>query len=961
MRTTCIKILTLIIIALAAITIQNIFDFQTDQNFAYAYTWTATTESGNFTGQIIIPAGESITKYGEWWADSVIINGTLTVEDWTENAQTKGKIVIHANTILVGSTGKIDATGAGYCGGAGGLAVTGGGEGRGGAGGTCGQNEGQGNGGGDGSLGNIGHPGSGSYPGIFSGNPASGGQMVPEGAGSGWHGWSWDVDDLLRVWHRAQGGRGGAGGGDGCLGENGKYYSPGGQSGNEDYLDNPFDPIMGSGGSGSGSGGGGGGGGGGSGSWACPSQGGGNGGNGGGGSAGTEGGDGGGLIKLLARNSLIIEGTLLTKGELAPSPNGRNSGSSGHKGGGDTGGGGGAGTDSIGGNGQACSAIEINACNADGGGGGGGGGGGAGGIGGGGAGGGILLYCEKYNGFQIQPTALADARGANTSDNNQTFNGGTVRIYYAANEQPDFPDPRCHYGQRFYHPITAWDAPGTPTNESPANDPLLLNPIFPPANLTWTCSSPAGAVLKYDVYFGKNDTTPDVLYAAGLSNPKCPVSALTSDTTYYWKVVAKDPRVGYENNITEGPVWQFKTEEDFGTIQVNIEPTEIRPLVTKIYLNGTETDLITNEAGGYVYVPISGSPYIITFEAIGDWTTPANQSNVTLSVGAVVAINAAYADNEPPDPFDLISPESGITFTADSPVAFSWSASDDQEMGLKEYEIRIIGYENISGTISPAEHSAALTIPDGNDYEWRVVARDKAGNERESSKPRTFTMAARGPSIKLDVTDKSGYKMSFEEGNTPETRKAISKNSLIDVTALDGNNVAELTLTITDADGNPIVSSSAPGGNPVQTLSCDTGGSNLSPGKYTITVRATDESGAPNSESSLVAYVEVFDKLEILNGVIYTYPNPFDPCKGTTIHYELTESSKVNLVIYDVRGKAVLKRTLIPPEEGAHASKNYVIWDGKDNFGRTVANGPYFYFIIVNGKVIGKGDMAAFK
>ncbi len=57
----------------------------------------------------------------------------------------------------------------------------------------------------------------------------------------------------------------------------------------------------------------------------------------------------------------------------------------------------------------------------------------------------------------------------------------------------------------------------------------------------------------YDVYFGDSNQ-PDVLYAADLNEPQCPVSGLDCNTTYFWRVVAKN-----ECGETEGPIWSFKT------------------------------------------------------------------------------------------------------------------------------------------------------------------------------------------------------------------------------------------------------------------------------------------------------------------------------------------------------------------------------------------------------------------
>jgi hypothetical protein len=69
------------------------------------------------------------------------------------------------------------------------------------------------------------------------------------------------------------------------------------------------------------------------------------------------------------------------------------------------------------------------------------------------------------------------------------------------------------------------------------------------------------------------------------------------------------------------------------------------------------------------------------------------------------------------------------------------------------------------------------------------------------------------------------------------------------------------------------------------------------------------------------------------------YPNPFN--QNTVIHYSLdaTHPIPTNLKIYNILGKEV--RVLVNTRQ---SPGNYtIIWDGKDNFGKEVASGIYFY------------------
>jgi flagellar hook assembly protein FlgD len=67
------------------------------------------------------------------------------------------------------------------------------------------------------------------------------------------------------------------------------------------------------------------------------------------------------------------------------------------------------------------------------------------------------------------------------------------------------------------------------------------------------------------------------------------------------------------------------------------------------------------------------------------------------------------------------------------------------------------------------------------------------------------------------------------------------------------------------------------------------------------------------------------------------HPNPFNPT--TSIAYSIKERGHVLLSIYDVNGALV--RTLTNETRAAGAQS--ATWDGRDDEGRSVASGVYFY------------------
>ena len=127
------------------------------------------------------------------------------------------------------------------------------------------------------------------------------------------------------------------------------------------------------------------------------------------------------------------------------------------------------------------------------------------------------------------------------------------------------------------------------------------------------------------------------------------------------------------------------------------------------------------------------------------------------------------------------------------------------------------------------------------------------------------------------------------------------------------------------------------------TFFTDTSWAGLDEGFYQFAVKSVHT----NNVESAPAFSAIVEKTTLadspadlipmvtaLNG---NYPNPFNP--ETNISYQLSESSNVNLSIYNVKGQKI--RSLINGiEEAGH--KN-IIWTGKDDSGKDVSSGVYFY------------------
>ncbi len=109
----------------------------------------------------------------------------------------------------------------------------------------------------------------------------------------------------------------------------------------------------------------------------------------------------------------------------------------------------------------------------------------------------------------------------------------------------------------------------------------------------------------------------------------------------------------------------------------------------------------------------------------------------------------------------------------------------------------------------------------------------------------------------------------------------------------------------------------------------------VEPLRYTVTVEDVKQSLIQLPE--LVVY-----KIPAETELLRNYPNPFNP--ETWIPYRLAEDAFVTLTIYDGSGGVI--RTLDVGHRIASAYENRskaIHWDGRNEFGESVASGVYFY------------------
>jgi flagellar hook assembly protein FlgD len=84
-------------------------------------------------------------------------------------------------------------------------------------------------------------------------------------------------------------------------------------------------------------------------------------------------------------------------------------------------------------------------------------------------------------------------------------------------------------------------------------------------------------------------------------------------------------------------------------------------------------------------------------------------------------------------------------------------------------------------------------------------------------------------------------------------------------------------------------------------------------------------------------------------------PNPFS---GRT-HFEFTipRAGRFELALYDISGRLVRRVVDDTGEAGPHRAD----WDGRDDAGRALPPGPYFYGVKLDGQLVGARKLTLLK
>jgi subtilisin family serine protease len=134
-------------------------------------------------------------------------------------------------------------------------------------------------------------------------------------------------------------------------------------------------------------------------------------------------------------------------------------------------------------------------------------------------------------------------------------------------------------------------------------------------------------------------------------------------------------------------------------------------------------------------------------------------------------------------------------------------------------------------------------------------------------------------------------------------------------------------------------------------------------GVYTIRLTAQDRSGNTTASSALVEIVKQVPTKEVepQTGLPLTYalPNPFNltATTETAFVYDLAGNFDTTIYLFDLNGNLIWSKSFLAGDNGGKSGRNNPAWNGQNLFSERVPNGVYFYQVIADKKVIGRGKI----
>jgi hypothetical protein len=293
------------------------------------------------------------------------------------------------------------------------------------------------------------------------------------------------------------------------------------------------------------------------------------------------------------------------------------------------------------------------------------------------------------------------------------------------------------------------DPPYIPSDPNPQNGSTAV-PFN--ANLSWNCSDPDGDPVMYDVYFGTNSSPPMV--AGNLSNSTYNPGMLDNETTYYWKITAKDNHSAQ----TEGALWQFTTAQnhppfpprnpnpDDGAIMVDPDvilswaggdpdPGDIVTYDVYLSENSPPWQVVSNQSENTYDPPVVLKNYTTYYWKIVSW----DYHGASIE-GPIWEFSTGNLSNKPPTKPIISGPK-----VAGPNVLINFSALSTDEEGNQISYMWDWGDGNFSDWLGPHESGELATTnytwAKGRNYTIKVKAKDSQHEESDWSELHNISIA----------------------------------------------------------------------------------------------------------------------------------------------------------------------------------------------------------------------------
>ncbi len=469
--------------------------------------------------------------------------------------------------------------------------------------------------------------------------------------------------------------------------------------------------------------------------------------------------------------------------------------------------------------------------------------------------------------------------------------------------------------------------PSAPVLLAPANTSTGIS-VTP--TLSWNASSGATA---YQLQVSKSAGFGTLVFDdSTIVTTSRLVGTLGNDTTYYWRVRAKNA-AGWSSYST---TWNFTTIVAAPSAPVLLAPANastgisVTPTLSWNASTGATTyQLQVSKSAGFGTLVFDDSTIATTSKLVGSlgndttyyWRVRAKNAagwssySITWNFTTIVAAPSAPV---------LLAPANASIDISVTPT-LSWNAST----GATTYQLQVsksAGFGTLMFDDSTIATTSKLVGSLGNDttYYWRVRAKNAAGWSSYSI-TWNFTTIVAAPSapVLLAPTDAS---------------TGISVTPTLSWNASAGATTYQLQVSKSAGFGTLVFDDST-----ITTTSKLVGllGNDTT---YYWRVRAKNSTGSSAYSSVWSFTTQSATSIQHTGNDIpreyrlgQNYPNPFNP--STTITIELPEEATVTLEIYDMLGRKV--RTLLDADKSAGYYNT--VWDAKDDMGREVSSGIYIY------------------